>query len=122
MFKSLASKIVAAAIAIACLVGVAVFDTYPIYLKKEVQLTQDECSQVATLVAAHAFRLQNPSEPIPEAAQVELDKATRLSKRVAKYIIENSSSSGALAEMPPMFVWTVLMQSCAAVQGKVTLD
>lgn len=121
MSKSLVAKIAAAVVTIACLVGVAVFDTYPTYLKKEVQLTQDECSQVATLVAAHAFRLQNPSEPIPAGAQAELDKATRLSKRVAKYLIEKSDP-GAFAELPPMFLWTMLMQSCVAIQGRVTLD
>ena len=100
--------------------GVAVFDTYPTYLKKEVALTPSECSQVATLVAVRAYSLQNPGVPIPEGAQKELDEATRLAKRVAKYIIEKSGDS--LERANPMFVYMMLAEGCVNSQGKVTLD
>ena len=118
--RSLWFKISVAVIAVLAVVGVAVFDTYPTYLKKELALTPDECSQVATLVAAYAFSLQNPGEAVPPGAQAELDAATRISKRVAKYIIEKSGDS--LAEAPPMFIYMMLMQGCSAAEGRVTLN
>lgn len=119
--RSLKFKIAVAVIAVSALVGVAVFDTYPTYLKKELALTPDECSQVATLVAVYAYSLQNPGEGIPDGVKAELDAATRVAKRVAKYVIEKSGPE-AFNTAPPAFVYMMLMQGCEASGGHVTLN
>lgn len=100
--------------------GIAYFDTYPTYFAKNVTLSEPECQQLATLIAAHAYSIQMPGEAQPKAAQDILDKASRLSKRVAKYFIEKYPDE--IAGMPPMFIWMQMYQSCVYNEGKATLE
>lgn len=105
-------------IAAVAVLGVAVFDTYPTYLAKTGTLSPNECEQVAVLVAAHAYSKQNPGEPQPPAAQKILDESTRISKRVAKYIIEKNPD---FMDTPPMYIYMQLLQSCNMSQGQFDL-
>ena len=112
-YKSLLLLLGALAVA-----GVGYFDTYPTYLKSTVVLSDIECSQTAALVAVYAFSLQNPGVAVPEAAVVETSKATRLAKRVAKYIIEKSPG---LESAPPGMLYEGLLQSCIMSGGVAEL-
>ena len=98
-------------------VGVGYFDTYPTYLAKEVTLSQEECSQVAVLVAAWQSS-RNGEKAIPPAAQKVLDESTRLAKRVAKYIIEKSEIPEGV---PAGMVYQALFMNCVGSEGKATL-
>ena len=99
--------------------GVGYFDTYPTYFATKVTLSEAECSQVAALVAAHAFKLQNPDTPIPDKVVAVLDSATRLAKRTAKYIIEKNPD---LVSNTPSFLYQGLFQSCVMSEGKAVLQ
>ena len=118
--SSFAAKAAVVAVVLVSVSAVAMFDTYPTYIKKEVVLTSAECSEVATLVAVLPYKHQNPDVAIPKAAADEMAKATRLSKRVANWVLKQSGDS--IKEMPPMFVWMQLYQGCMASEGKITLD
>ena len=72
--------------------GVGYFDTYPTYLAKTVVLSD---------------------------TVVETSKATRLAKRVAKYIIEKSPG---LESAPPGMLYEGLLQSCIMSGGKAELN
>lgn len=107
-------KGIVVALAAVAVLGVAVFDTYPTYLAKTGTLSPTECEQVAVLVAAYAYSKQNPGEAVPAKAKEIMDSATRISKRVAKYVIEKSPE---LADTPPMFAYMQLLQSCQMSEG-----
>ena len=118
--QSFAAKAAVVAVLVLSASAVAMFDTYPTYIKKEVVLTPAECSEVATLIAVVPYKHQNPNVAIPKAAVDEMAKATRLSKRVANWALKNGGDS--IKEMPPMFVWMQIYQGCMASEGKITLD
>ena len=99
--------------------GVGYFDTYPTYWATHVTLSETECYQVATLVAAHEFKRQNPSEAIPAGVEDVLKEATRLAKRVAKYIIEKNQPDGIQA--PPSAIYLGLANSCLMSNGEAEL-
>ena len=98
--------------------GVVYFDTYPTHWSKNVTLSEIECQQFATLVAAQAFKKQNPGVPQPAEAQKMLDESSRLAKRVAKYVLDSYPE---IINESPMFVWLSLSQSCIMNQGQIEL-
>ena len=104
--------------ALLAVLGVGYFDTYPTYLAKNVTLSESECSQVAVLVGAWQYKRTNPEAVTPEAAQKEMDKATRLAKRVAKHIIEKSQIPEGV---PAGYLYQNLLQSCLMSDGKAEL-
>lgn len=118
--SKLKKVILAALLAIlaVAVLGVGYFDTYPTYFAQRVTLSMTECDQVATLVAAQAYVTQNPGQPIPKAAQDNLDKSTRLAKRVAKYIMDRDPE---ILTNPPSYIYIGLNQNCQMAGGNANL-
>ena len=96
--------------------GVAVFDTYPTYIKKTGALSETQCYEVATLVAVSASKAQGT--PIPAGVDKVVDEATRISKRVANYIIEKNPD---LLKQPAGFLYGQLVQACLYSGGEYEL-
>lgn len=106
-----------ACLALLAVLGVGYFDTYPTYFAKTVTLSETECGQVAVLVAAHEYKKQNPNEALPDSAAAVLKDVTRLSKRVAQYIIDKGIVDG----QPPSYIAQGLYQSCLMAGGVAEL-
>ena len=105
-------------VALVAVLGVGAFDTYPTYWKRDVTLSEVECSQVAVLVAAHVFKEQTPDQPLPDKVIAELNKSTRLAKRVAKYIIEKGMYP---AGAPAGYIYQGLLGACLQAGGDASL-
>ena len=99
--------------------GVFYFDTYPTYLATHVTLSPTECEQVATIVAAQAYKEQNPTEVVPAGVENVLKSTTRLSKRVATYILNKNPDLA--KDMPAGYLYQGLYQSCMMSEGNADL-
>lgn len=114
--KSLFKKYVIPVVLSFAVLGVAVFDTYPTYIKKTGVLSEIQCYEVATLVAVSASEAQGMS--VPEGAKKALKDVARISKRVANYIVEKNPD---LIKMPPSYLYSQVVQACIYSGGEYDL-